>query len=335
MLTVKTLRGLTLAVLLSTSVPGLAAPATAESQSSRRAATVPCGDVTELSNQINQANTVGIGVIVLAAGCTYTLTAPAETSGPDGANGLPTITGHLIMLGTGATITRDSATPFRIADVATQGSLRLQGITVSGGSASAAPGTVGGGILTHGNLTLVASAVTGNTASGIGGGIAVAAGAAAQLTASTVSGNEASDGGGVHVSTSGRLTVTSGSVKENTATYTGGGLANFGSTVLTGSTIRDNTTDTFEGGGIYTATGPLMVTGGSIAENTAATYGGGIASYGSTVLLVGTSVQGNTAGEQGGGVYKNSGTFLLIGGAVTGNTPDQCAPAGAVPGCPQ
>jgi len=334
-LTVKTLRGLALAVLLSTSVPALAAPATAESLSSRRAAAVPCGDVAELSNQINQANTVGFGVIALAAGCTYTLTTPAETSGPDGANGLPTITGHLIIYGTAATIIRDSATPFRIADVAPQGSLGLQGITVSGGSATADPGTQGGGILAHGNLTLVASTVTGNTASGIGGGIAVAAGAVAQLTAGTVSANQASDGAGIHVSASGRLTVTSGSVTDNTATFTGGGLANFGSTVLTSSTIRDNTTDTFEGGGIYTATGPLTVTGGSIAENTAATYGGGIASYGSTVQLVGTSVQDNTAGEQGGGVYKNSGTFRLIGGRVTGNTPDQCAPAGAVPGCPQ
>ncbi|MEU0071529.1 right-handed parallel beta-helix repeat-containing protein [Streptomyces sp. NPDC006332] len=329
------MRGLALAVLLSTSVPGLAAPAAAESRSAGRAATVPCGDVTELIRQVNQANTVGAGVITLAPGCTYTLTAPAETSGPEGANGLPTVTGQLIIYGSAATITRDSATPFRIAEVATQGSLRLQGITVSGGSATADPGTDGGGILARGRLTLVASAVTGNTASHLGGGIAVTSGATAQLTATTVSGNQASDGGGIHVDTTGRLTVTSGSVKYNNATYTGGGLANFGSTVLSGSTIRDNTTEYFEGGGIYTATGPLTVTGGSIAWNTATTYGGGIANYGSTVLLVGTSVRDNTAGESGGGVFQGMGTFRLVGSPVIGNTPDQCAPPGTVPGCPQ
>ncbi|CAM5709532.1 hypothetical protein SALBM311S_10023 [Streptomyces alboniger] len=334
MLTVKTMRGLALAVLLSASVPALTAPATAESLPSRRAAVVPCGDVAELNRQISQANTVGAGVIALT-GCTYTLTAPAETSGPDGANGLPTVTGKVIIYGSAATITRGSSTPFRIAEVATQGSLTLLGITVSGGSATAGsrhrrrrhPDTR--------KPRLVASAVTGNTASGIGGGIAVAAGAAAQLTAGTVSGNQASDGGGIHVSASGRLTVTSGSVKNNTATFTGGGLANFGSTVLTSTTIRDNTTDTFEGGGIYTATGPLTVYGGSVAGNTAATYGGGITNSGSTVLLVGTSVRGNTAGEQGGGLYRSGGTFRLIASTVTGNTPDQCAPSGAVLGCPQ
>jgi hypothetical protein len=106
---VKNRRGLALAVLLSASVPGLAAPATAESPSPHRAATVACGDVAELIRQINHANTAGSGVITLAAGCTYTLTAAAETSGPDGANGLPTITGQLIIYGQAATITRARA----------------------------------------------------------------------------------------------------------------------------------------------------------------------------------------------------------------------------------
>lgn len=362
MLTVKNMRGLALAALLGTSVSGTATPAAAGNLPSGRAAVIPCGDVAELAERIEQANDLGAGAIVLTPGCTYTLTAPAdEPVGPHGANGLPTITGRLAIIGSGATITRDSATPFRIAEVAAQGSLVLAGITLSGGSATKALGTPGGGILTRGSLTVINSRITDNTASGVGGGIAVASGARAQVAGGTVSENTGSDGGGVHVGTSGRLTVSNAFVADNTAAFTGGGLATFGTTVLNTTRVRDNSAAAFEGGGIHTATGTLTINAGRVEDNEAGSYGGGIANWGSTVQLRSTVLDDNTATDDGGGLYNSSGTSRLIGSRVTdntavngegggillvggsvgltatrvaGNDPDQCAPAGSVTGCP-
>ncbi|MGW7255714.1 right-handed parallel beta-helix repeat-containing protein [Streptomyces sp. NPDC054834] len=360
MLTVKKTRALVLAALLSTSVSGIATSAAAASPQAP-GAVVPCGDVDELIRQINRANARGTGTIALSSRCEYKLTVPAVPTGPHGADGLPVITGNLtIVADTGtATVTRATATPFRIAEVAPQGSLTLKGITLSNGSATSEPGSVGGGILTRGTLSLAASRITGNTASVTGGGIEVASSGTARLTSSAVTQNTASDGGGIHVDTSGRLTVNSGSIYGNTATFTGGGLATNGTTVLNGTFVRGNTTDTFEGGGIFTAIGPLTVNSGDISGNTAASHGGGIANFGSAVRLLSTSVVGNTAELDGGGLYNQAGTSYFLAGKVTanraagqgggifraggsvtlvrtpvnGNAPDNCAPTGAVTGC--
>lgn len=146
MLSWKNTRTLAVATLLGAAVSAVAAPATASSPA-LRARAVPCGDVAELIEQVNEANARGRGSILLSSGCTYALTAPAL---PDGANGLPTITGNVALTGSRVTITRQSPTPFRIAEVAPQGELTLNGITVSGGSATGNSATVGGGILTEG-----------------------------------------------------------------------------------------------------------------------------------------------------------------------------------------
>lgn len=363
MLTLKKARALAVAALLSASVAGIAIPATAKSLPAGQGRTVPCADVAELLKQVNEANTRGWGTIVLSPGCSYELTAPAAPGGTNGASGLPIITGKLTITGNRATITRQSATPFRIAEVAQQGSLTLNGITVSGGSATEDPGTAGGGILAEGTLRLVASRITGNTASVLGGGIAVASGATARLASSIVSDNSAGDGGGLHVGQTARLTVAGGSIQRNTAVSTGGGLATFGTTVLGGTAVQDNRTENFEGGGIVTAFGPLTLNGGRVTRNEAASYGGGIVNLGlgSTLRLRNTTVDYNVSKIDGGGLYHQAGTSVLAGGRISRNhadgegggifrvggsvvlsgapvvqnTPDNCAPSGAVPGCTQ
>jgi hypothetical protein len=110
--------GLSAAVLPITPVQATVAPWTL----------VPCHDVTALTDAISQANTGGSGRILLAAGCTYTLTAPTT---PGGADGLPVITGDIRISSSRsmvpATITRatTSGTPaFRIFHV-TGGTLTL------------------------------------------------------------------------------------------------------------------------------------------------------------------------------------------------------------------
>ncbi|MFD2690475.1 right-handed parallel beta-helix repeat-containing protein [Streptomyces phyllanthi] len=325
------IRGLAMAALLGVTVSGIATPASAHRASSRQAPTVLCGDVAGLVAQIRQVNARGSGSISLWPGCRYRLTAPAE---PNGANGLPTITGDLTIIGSSAAISREStATPFRIAEVAPGGSLSLNGITLSGGSATSAVATSGGGVLTRGTLELVRSRIAGNTASGTGGGLAVASGGRAELTGSAVSGNTGNDGGGVHVGPSGRLTVNGGYLASNTSTFTGGGLANFGTTELNGMSVRDNKANTFEGGGIFTSTGPLTINSSVIRDNTAASDGGGIANFGSSLRLRGSAVYDNAAGGQGGGIFHQRGSVALTLTSVARNTPDNCAPPGSVPGC--
>ncbi|WP_416976873.1 right-handed parallel beta-helix repeat-containing protein [Streptomyces sp. T028] len=361
MLTVKNMRALAAAALVSVCVPGIALSTTAQALPARKAVVVPCGDVTGLIARITAANAVGGGSILLAPGCTYALNAPTGTD-TNGANGLPVISGRVTLIGRGATISRTGTAAFRVAEVAAQGSLTLNGITVSGGSATEGSGTAGGGILTAGTLVLVNSRITHNTASGAGGGIAVASGATATLSASTVSDNSGGDGGGVHVGDSARLTMAGGAVKRNKAVFTGGGLNTFGTAVLNGTAVTSNSTQNFEGGGVFTAFGTLTVNGGRVTENEAASSGGGIANHGSQVRLLAVYTASNRAGLDGGGLYQLAGSSSLVGGVVTGNQaggagggvfrvvtsgpvrllgafvlgnqPDNCAPAGAVLGCP-
>ncbi|MGO4759051.1 hypothetical protein AB4212_62335, partial [Streptomyces sp. 2MCAF27] len=178
---------------------------------------VACGDVSGLISAINDANSTGLGVIQLTPNCVYTLTGPAVSPGTNGPDGLPVITGNVTLIGANTTITRGSATAFRIAEVAPGGTLTLNGITVSNGSATTAgTGINGGGILDAGTLRLTSSVVTGNLASNVGGGIEVANNAVLDLTSSQVTHNTAGDGGGIHINSAGTLSATSSQISDNT-----------------------------------------------------------------------------------------------------------------------
>ncbi|HEV7209326.1 MAG TPA: hypothetical protein VGN54_11370, partial [Mycobacteriales bacterium] len=108
----------------------------------------------ELAAALTTANadtTVAGATVTLPAACVYTLTTVGDTS--DGPTGLPAITGHVTIVGNGATITRSAATgtpDFRILVVAAGGNLTLQSFTISGGVAN--DGSGGGGVLNRGTL---------------------------------------------------------------------------------------------------------------------------------------------------------------------------------------
>jgi hypothetical protein len=137
------------------------------------AVTVPCsgpnGGEPGLVAAIDAANSAGGGArIVLAAGCTYTLTHNFDV--PDG-GGLPAITTNLLIgapdPSSPATIVRaSSAPPFSILNVDAPGALTLANVTVAGGLA--VDGFAGGGIgvASGASLHLVGSRVTANTAIG-------------------------------------------------------------------------------------------------------------------------------------------------------------------------
>ena len=63
-------------------------------------------DTAKLVTAIANANSSGGGILILTAGCTYTLKSGPYGDG-NGADGLPVITSAITIHGNGATITRD------------------------------------------------------------------------------------------------------------------------------------------------------------------------------------------------------------------------------------
>lgn len=122
--------------------------------------------------------------LVLATGCTYTLTTVDNTF--YGYTGLPAVTSDITIAADGARIERDAAAPpFRLFVVDTTGRLALQGLTLRGGLARGGDGGddggddgggggggagLGGAVYNRGELRLSSTSVTGNEARGGHGG---------------------------------------------------------------------------------------------------------------------------------------------------------------------
>ena len=124
------------------------------------------------------------------------------------------------------------------------GLLDINQSTISNNTATGAAGTVGGGILTTGNLRLTNSTVSGNDSAGDGGGVGVTGGSEffpggrATLSHVTLVGNTANNRGGVfNASTFADITI-SNSVSEGNSNGTGGpncfNLTSLGHNVLGG-----------------------------------------------------------------------------------------------------
>jgi hypothetical protein len=292
---------------------------------------VPCNDITALKNAITQANTSG-GRIILASHCTYTLTTADNTD-----DGLPEITGNVAISGRDTTIRRASSATqdFRIFHVVSGGNLTLNSLTISGGRLGNGPG---GGIATQqGTLNLNRSVITRNSAD-TGGGLSNLSGKL-HLDRSTVSRNTADRfGGGILNDGNGTLTMKHGSLFLNRAvTSNGGGLENIlGTASLESVSVRSNTA--IEGGGIRNANGSTVRTKSTILRDNIAVSGAGLSNNSQTAsssaTLVRSLVTRNTAITAGGGIFNGTGgQVTLTASRVIRNTPDNCAPAGSVPGC--
>jgi hypothetical protein len=152
---------------------------------------VGCGDVAELISALHNANnSPGDDTVVLAAGCTYSLTGVENYwYGP---NGLPAITSVVTIDGNGATLLRafEPGTPaFRFLYVAgapttalPAGTLLLRDVTLRNGLALGGRGAdgaygggggagMGGAILNQGELTLERVTLSENNALGGDGGL--------------------------------------------------------------------------------------------------------------------------------------------------------------------
>ncbi|HEV8220464.1 MAG TPA: hypothetical protein VGQ05_09395 [Streptosporangiaceae bacterium] len=283
--------------LLLAGTAALAAPAAAQA-SIPGGTVVPCSS-SALVTAIQRANSARFATLVLSRGCNYVLTMAAAPN-----DGLPPVTGNLVILGSGGTtISRSSsAGKFRIFDV--PGRLVLANVTVANGNSG---NEVGGGIIDDdGTLVLRNVRLTGNTAPS-GGGLAVLNGGRATVSFSVLDGNNATGftGGAIDIN-SGDLVVDHSRVTGNTAHLDGGGVA----------TNSPSTT---------------RITGTVVARNVAGRVGGGIVN-GATMVLRGDRVVFNRAGSGGGGIF-NDGTLSLLFTLVAFNSPDNCSPQGTIRGC--
>jgi len=287
--------------LLLAAAAALAMPAAAQASAALPGPpVVPCSS-SALVTAIRQANSARFATLVLSRGCNYVLTTAAAPN-----DGLPAVTGNIVILGSGGTtISRSpSAGNFRIFDVEGGGRLVLANLTVANGNSG---NEVGGGIIDDDSTVVLRNVrLTGNTAPS-GGGLAILNGGHATISFSELDGNNATGFvGGAIDSSSGDLFVDHSRITGNTANLSGGGVA---------------TSDP----------GTTRITSTVVAHNTAGRVGGGIAN-GATMVLRGDRVVFNRAGSGGGGIF-NGGTIVLRFTLVAFNSPDNCSPQGTIQGC--
>jgi hypothetical protein len=233
------------------------------------------------------------GANAAMGGATDVVDATAVNGQIDLQTALPTLTGAFEIRGPGASdlTVRRTTGEFRIFTVDPGADIVLSGLTIANGLT---PGNeLGGGILNGGSLTVLQSAV---------------------------SGNSGYTGGGIRNSPGGELTVSSSTVSGNTARFPSGGgeggagISNFQGTVdVVNSTVSGNTT-AGRGGGIINSVGTapnlsvLTIENSTVAANAgegsnlfnSKNGGTAILSYRSTII---SDPQGSTTncGGAGGG----------------------------------
>jgi hypothetical protein len=274
------------------------------------------GNVDELIDAIQAANTTPVkDTIVLEAG-TYTLT--QRTFNANGDNGLPSITSLIdieVADNGEATIIRSNAaaTPeFRIFHVGAEGALSLKNITIQNGyAAPRSPGSAcvdngcGGGIFNLGKLMLNKSRVIENMA-------------ALSRDGDPPCVNRCSGGGISNIG--GNLKVIDSVIIENIAFNDGGGIASNidplrpsqqGTVEITRSEILINTAGQ-DGGGIESEATKTTITRSIIGSNEAGEDSGGIENDTGTLEVIDSIIKNNRSGDSGGGIQNNRGELLVV-----------------------
>ncbi len=250
------------------------------------------GGANSLRQAIIDANAnAGTDTITFVGSGTYLLTI-VGTGENAAATGDLDITDDLIITGNGVGSTViDGGGIERIIDVRSSSVVTISGLTIQGGNSSE-----GGGISVDSgtDVTLSNVIVSGNTTVGNGGGIYNAA--TLSLIDTAISGNSANLGGGIF--NEGTIAITSSTVSGNMAD-TGAGLYHANSSTdltLTNATVSGNIA-TSAGGGLW-AQQPATIVNSTFTLNSA-DAGGGIRTQGGSgsVDLLNTIVAGNTAGS--------------------------------------
>jgi CSLREA domain-containing protein len=216
-------------------------------------------------------------------------------------NGQLVINKNLSISGPGATnLTLSGNHSSRIFNVPYSWSVILSGLTLADGYAKAGDG-YGGGIVTHGNLT---------------------------ITNCTLSGNLADESGGAIYHTSysgGTLTIINSVLRNNAApSGVGGAICNDGDTAVIGSCIYSNNASS--GGAIWGvfAGSATSLTNTTISGNYAVGTGGGLGfAIDSTMSADSCTISSNLAGAYGGGISlggEYDDVFTIRNSIVAGNS---------------
>ena len=267
--------------------------------------------------------------IVLAPG-TYELSIPGsgEDASATGDLDVTDSTGTLTILGGGADATAIDAQQLdRVLEVASGASLRLLGVTITGGRTEQAGGGVQ--IDAGGNAVIERSTLTKNYTGFAGGGVHVAGGSVT-VEHSTISDNSSAWGGGIgSLGANSAITLDHSEILRNTATIEVGGVGSQGTLSITDCTIAGNSSGTgqYGGGGIGTngsVNGSVTITDSAITNNSSGTVGGGVrlggSAAGGSVRISRTTISGNTAAQQGGGIYNWNVDAMIQESTVAGNS---------------
>jgi predicted outer membrane repeat protein len=312
----------------------------------------------------NDAITMGNTATLTVNGGTFTGNSTTQNGGAISAGGAfsPVING--------ATFTDNSAAGSggAIFDNVPSNGLGISGSFFTGNTA----GQDGGAVWEYDEAgDMNGSKFSANSAGGDGGGIWVSDDAGEGFDGDSVRNNVAGgDGGGIYDAEGGNagLVVSGSTISDNRAGGDGGGLWLPGATAsaneVTGSTLRGNSAvnggaiydalvnwatlsgddivdnhASADGGGLYDDgpgdQGILSVSTTTFFANRAVGHGGGLFS-GTAAVASGSAITANLGSGGGGGIYvdlSQGGSVALTSTPVTLNRPDNCQPAGSVPGC--
>lgn len=216
-----------------------------------------------------------------------------------------------------------------------EGALTLDNCTITGNSTS----QNGGGIYNaSGELTIMNSVISDNTALGGSGGGIFNGDGLLDVTNSAFSGNITNSGHGGAIANGGRLTITNTTLSNNNASASGGGILSSGTLSVSHSAFSGNSADW--GGGIATCPdsyGPecqppaisakpsddniiaefnIEVTNSSFSNNSASNgAGGGIYIDGSALSVINSAFSGNSASTRDNANSKDA-TGMADGGAI-------------------
>jgi len=198
----------------------------------------------------------------------------------------------------------------RVFSVLPEVTAKLDGLTLTGGSATPNDVESCGGLLNNGLLTLTSCTVSGNAAAAGGGGLCNFG--TLTLIDSAVAGNTAKACAGFF--NNGTLTLTNSTVSGNAAAVGGGGLCNSGTLTLSNSVVWGNSAD--HTGGIENS-GTLTLSNCTVSGNVSEEGVGGIFNIGAATVTYST-VSGNTAGGEGADI-RNAGTLRMANTLIDGN----------------
>ena len=229
---------------------------------------------------------------------------------------LPDLANNITIQGPGAsnlTVQRDASatTPFSVFTVDSGVTVRISGMTISGGYA-----VDGGGIDNSGTLTVRNTTFTDNTAV-VGGGILNEPGTLTVIGSTFIdnSANYAGFGDGGGIENYGTATVIGSTFTKNFGGYAGGGIVSYGVLTVRNTTFTDNSA--IDGGGIVNEYGPLTVSDSVFIDNSAISLGGGI--FNEAMATVSRSIFAGNIATDGGGIYSDD-TLAVTNSTFTSNS---------------